>query len=120
MPDRPRRPGGRPPPLAGGRYLLEAPIGAGAGGEVFAARDTLLDRSVAIKRLPPGLLAAVSGGGDTTGRTDTAEFEEATARLLAEARALARLSHPNVVPVHDAFETGGRLHVVMEWVQGPS
>ena len=53
-------------------------------------------------------------------RPATPAAAEAAARLLAEARALARLVHPHIVAVHDAFEDGGRLHVVMERVDGPT
>ena len=96
--------------LGSGRYVLGVLLGAGAGGEVFAAEDTLLRRPVALKRLP------LSPAG---GREDPAAAE-AAARLLAEARAVARLSHPHVVPVFDAFAEDGRLHLVMELVSGPT
>jgi len=88
---------GRRDPVRIGRYTIEAQVGAGGGGEVFVAHDPALSRRVAIK-----LLRAV---GDRE-------------RLLREGQALARLSHPNVVPVYDAGTVDDRVYVVMELVEG--
>ncbi len=102
------RPAGRnpewPPALGSGigRYLLVAPIGAGANGIVYRAYDPRLKREVALKLLPPPAAGAP---------TDVEE------RLLAEAEALARLSHPNVVAVFDAgFD--GCVYIAIELVTG--
>jgi len=85
------------------RYRLEGPLGHGGMASVHLARDTELDRPVAIKLLAENL------AGDTA-------FRE---RFLREARLAARLSHPNVVNVYDAGETGdGRPYIVMEHVSG--
>jgi eukaryotic-like serine/threonine-protein kinase len=87
----------------GGRYRLERPLGHGGMASVFLAHDVELDRPVAVK------LLAESLAGDTAFRT----------RFLREARLAARLSHPNVVAVYDAGETGdGRPYIVMEYVEG--
>ncbi len=88
-----------------GRYVIIHRIGAGAMGEVFAAYDPELDRKVAIKLLHPDLGGA---GSATRGRT----------RLLREAQAMARLSHPNTVTVHDVGEHRGRVFLAMEFVAG--
>jgi len=72
------------------RYTLLEPLGRGAAGVVYAAHDRELDRRVAIKLLR----------GDGEGSTGQLR-EEAQARLIREARALARLAHPNVAQVHD-------------------
>src|SRR5260221_2131871 len=82
--------------LIGGRYRLAAPIGHGAMGTVWRARDEFLGRDVAIKevRLPAGLCEA--------------EQDRLCQRTLREARAAARLSHPAVAAVHDAAEELGR------------
>ena len=93
-----------------GRYVITGRLGAGAMGIVYAAHDPELDRSIAVKvlkQLP----------GDTR-MTSTGEV-----RLLREARALARLSHPNVVPVYDVGLTDdGRgprqVYLAMQLVQG--
>ncbi|HEX8795974.1 MAG TPA: serine/threonine-protein kinase, partial [Polyangiaceae bacterium] len=81
------------------RYVLLEKLGSGGMGEVYAAYDRRLDRKVALKML----------------RTENAHYRE---RLMREAQAMARLSHPNVVAVFDAGATEGRLFLAMEFVQG--
>ena len=83
------------------RYHVEETIGTGAMGTVMLARDTLLDRRVAVKVLADNL------AGDDAFRQ----------RFLREARLAARLSHPNIVQVFDAWEDG-RPFLVMEYVDG--
>jgi eukaryotic-like serine/threonine-protein kinase len=85
-----------------GRYQILAPIGRGGMGEVYAAHHPDLDRRIALKIV------------DESG-PDSAERR---ARLLREARAIARLSHPNVVTVHDAGTVGDRVYIAMELVEG--
>ena len=91
-----------------GRYRLEAPIGRGAMGVVWRARDQLLDRDVAIKEVQIA---------DTL-----TEEERATAfqRTLREAKTAARLNHPAVVTVYDVAEDGGRPWIVMQLVHAQS
>jgi predicted Ser/Thr protein kinase len=84
-----------------GRYRIERELGAGGMGVVHAAFDPDLERRVALKVLRAG------GGGD-----------DARQRLLREARAMARLTHPNVVTVHEVGSAGGRDYVAMELVDG--
>jgi predicted Ser/Thr protein kinase len=86
-----------------GRYRLERELGAGAMGVVHAAFDPDLERRIALKVLK-GVTAAA----------------EARNRLLREARAMARLSHPNVVTVHEVGTAGGRDFVAMELIHGES
>lgn len=88
-----------------GRYLLLERLGEGGMGLVYLAYDPELDRRVAIKLIRRGLAAEA-----------TAEHQ----RLLFEARALARVSHPNVLKVHDVGELDGQIFVAMELVTGPS
>src|SRR5258708_8921625 len=71
------------------RYRLEAELGQGAMGTVYRAQDVLLDRPVAIKVLTEARLGA-----------------EGRARLLHEARAVARLNHPNIIAIYDVADTG--------------
>ncbi len=82
-------------------YRLVSPLGQGAMGEVFLARDLLLERPVAIKFIG----AAVAG-------------EAARARFMVEARAVARLQHPNVVTIHRVGEHGGQPYIVSEYIEG--
>ena len=74
-------------------------------GEVYAAYDPELDRKIALKLLHEGAQQAESA-------------ERARARLLREAKAIARLNHPNVVIVHDAGMVAGRVFIAMEFVEG--
>jgi serine/threonine protein kinase len=94
----------RPATLAGGRYALERPLGRGGMAEVMLARDTALDRDVAVKLLAERV----------RGDRDLRE------RFLREGRFAARLSHPNVVGVYDSGEEDGRPYLVMECVDGVS
>jgi hypothetical protein len=87
-----------------GPFRIEGQLGRGGMGVVYAATDTRLDRRVAIKLL----LDEVSGSIGSDRRV----------RLEREARALARLSHPNVVQVFEIGEHAGRLYIVMECVDG--
>lgn len=86
-----------------GRYVLLSKLGAGGMGVVYAAYDPELDRKVAVKMLLP------REGGSS---------EAARSRLLREAQALAKLSHPNVVAVHDVGTYGERVWLAMEYVSG--
>ena len=88
-----------------GRYVILSKLGAGGMGVVFAAYDPELDRKVAIKLLVVGLDGST---GATTGRH----------RLLREAQALAKLSHPNVVAIHDVGMVDERVWLAMEFVEG--
>ncbi len=85
-----------------GKYRLERLLGTGGMGAVWEAHDVDLDRKVALKVLGEGL------AGDAT----------AQARLLREARAMARLRHANVVAVYDALTLDGHDVIVMELVDG--
>ena len=86
-----------------GRYVVLSKLGAGGMGIVYAAYDPELDRKIALKLLLPA-----SGGSNPDG----------TARLLREAQALAKLSHPNVVSVHDVGAAGDNIWIAMEFIQG--
>lgn len=90
-----------------GRYLVVGRLGAGGMGVVLAAYDPELDRRVALKLLRPE-----SDG--STRRTGG----DARTRLLREAQAQARLSHPNVVAVFDVGAVGERVWLAMELVEG--
>ncbi|NGO12089.1 serine/threonine protein kinase [Streptomyces sp. HC44] len=89
------------------RYRLLEPIGQGGMGRVWRAADELLDRPVAVKELRL----------DAAG---TEELEVRRERALREARASARIDHPNVVRVYDVAEEDDRLWIVMELVEAPS
>ncbi len=85
-----------------GPYEILSPIGAGGMGEVYRARDAKLDRDVAIKVLPAHLTSNA----------------DALARLEREAKAVASLSHPNILAIHDFGSEGGVTYAVMELLEG--
>ncbi|MBL9103143.1 MAG: serine/threonine protein kinase [Myxococcales bacterium] len=93
-----------PPPPRIGRYAVLRTIGAGGMGVVYAAFDEELGRRVAIKVL----------------HTSLSEDVEQRARILREAQAMAKMSHPNVAAIHEVGAVGRRLFVVMEFVDGPT
>jgi tetratricopeptide (TPR) repeat protein/predicted Ser/Thr protein kinase len=88
-----------------GRYVVLGLVGRGAMGEVYAAFDPELNRKIALKLIKSD---AASGNAD----------EDARRRLLREAKAIARLSHANIVVVHDAGTIEGRVFIAMEFVEG--
>ena len=88
----------RAPEFMEQRYSIERELGVGGMGSVYVALDTMLQRQVAIKVVHPG---------------------DDTERLLAEARTLAQLEHPGIVPIHDAgLLTDGRVYYAMKFVDG--
>ncbi len=88
----------------GGRYRLERELGRGGMGVVFLARDTQLDRPVALKFL--GSLI-----------DNAPEFRE---RFIREARTAARITHPNIIGIYDISASVGKSYIAMEYVEGPS
>src|ERR1700712_5238446 len=85
-----------------GEYSIERELGRGGMGVVYLAREVRLAREVAIKVLPPSL----------------AESPAMREQFLREAQMAARLSHPNIVPIHRVDETGGFVYFVMAYVAG--
>jgi eukaryotic-like serine/threonine-protein kinase len=85
-----------------GPYEIQSPLGAGGMGEVYLARDTRLDRIVAVKILPQHLSANL----------------EAKQRFDREARAISSLNHPNICTLHDVGHQDGTDFLVMEYLEG--
>src|SRR6516165_10905878 len=85
-----------------GPYEIQSPLGAGGMGEVYRARDTRLDRTVAIKILPTHL-------------SDNPEFKQ---RFEREARAISSLNHPHICHLYDIGSHGGTDFLVMEFLDG--
>ena len=85
-----------------GPYEIRSPLGAGGMGEVYRAEDTRLKRDVAIKVVPERL----------------AKDRDALNRFEREAQAVAALSHPNIVAIHDTGTEGNISFVVMELLEG--
>jgi len=93
------------PPIAIGRFTVLETVGSGGMGVVYAAHDKELDRRVAVKLLRPA-------------REDDASVGKG--RLLREAQALAKLSHPNVVQVYEVGTFNDRVFLAMEFLPGPT
>ena len=85
-----------------GPYEIQSPLGAGGMGEVYRARDTRLDRTVAIKILPANL----------------SDNYEAKQRLDREAKAISSLNHPNICTLYDVGHQNGVDFLVMEYLEG--
>ena len=86
-----------------GKYNIVGEIGRGGKGVVFLAVDSALHREVALKVLPPGLLAS----------------RDATRRFFTEAQAAARLNHPNIVPIYEIGDgSEGQPFMAMQFIDG--
>jgi eukaryotic-like serine/threonine-protein kinase len=85
-----------------GPYEIQSPLGAGGMGEVYRAKDTRLDRIVAVKILPSHL----------------SDHPEAKQRFEREARAISSLNHPNICTLHDVGHQDGIDFLVMEFLEG--
>ncbi len=91
------------------RYVVLEPLGKGGMGVVYGAYDPLLRRRVALK---------VIGGALPTQGAHAVDHEQGRGRMIREARAMARLSHPNVLPVYDVGICEGHVFIAMEQVSG--
>src|SRR4051812_31353311 len=87
-----------------GPYEIESSAGAGGMGEVYRARDTRLDRIVAIKILNSALVASPEG----------------KARFEREAKTISQLNHPHICTLYDVGEDQGTNYLVMEYLEGES
>jgi len=85
-----------------GPYEIQTALGAGGMGEVYSARDTRLDRTVAVKILPSHL----------------SSNPEAKQRFEREARTISSLNHPHICVLHDVGSQDGTSYLVMEYVEG--
>jgi tRNA A-37 threonylcarbamoyl transferase component Bud32 len=98
--------GGTVAQMLGTRYQVTARLGAGAFGEVYRARDSLLGRDIAVKTIR------------LESFVEPSQLEEVKKRFLREAQVAARLTHPNIVTTHDIVAEAGRSFIVMELVSG--
>ena len=85
-----------------GPYEIQSPLGAGGMGEVYRARDTRLERTIAVKILPEALAA-------------DPQFRE---RFNREARTISQLDHPHICALYDVGEHGGTAYLVMQYLEG--
>ena len=104
-------------------YRLESILGLGGFGITYRARDTLLEKDVAIKEYFPGGAVSRAPGGATLALTapDMKEqYETGLERFLREARTLANFSHPHIVRVNRYFKANGTGYMVMDYEDGES
>src|SRR5262245_3491048 len=85
-----------------GPYEILSPLGAGGMGEVYRAKDTRLERMVAVKVLPPHLSASA----------------EVRQRFEREAKTISQLTHPHICALHDVGREGETEYLVMEYLEG--
>ena len=91
-------------PIIGGKYELQEQIGSGGMGVVLLARDVTLGRKVAVKKMRPEIRSS----------------DKERPRFLSEARIIAKVKHPYIVPIHDILEESGELYLVFGYVDGRS
>ena len=89
-----------------GRYHVIEELGKGAMGLVYLGEDPIIGRQLALKTFRVGLSAK------------DAELEQFRARFLREAQSAGRLTHPNIVTIHDVVEEGGEFVIAMEYIKG--
>src|SRR4026209_1408271 len=85
-----------------GRYDIASALGAGGMGEVFLARDTQLDRNVALKPLSD----------------EFTKNEDRMNRFVQEAKTASALNHPNIIVIHEIRESGGSHFIATEYIEG--
>jgi len=85
-----------------GRYEIRSQLGEGGMGEVYLTQDTVLDRRVALKILPPNL----------------AEDNDRMSRFVREAKSASALNHPNIITIHEIGESAGLHFIATEYIEG--
>ena len=105
--------------LLGGKFKIESQIGAGGFGITYLAQDTFLERAVVIKECFPESICMRFGNRVTVNApSHETQYRKIVDMFMREARSLARLRHPNIVSVHQAFEENGTAYMVLDLFEG--
>ena len=105
--------------LLGGKFKIDRQIGAGGFGITYLAMDTFLERAVVIKECFPESICIRFGNRVTVSAPahDT-QYRKIVEMFMREARSIAKLRHPNIVTVHQAFEENGTAYMVLDLFEG--
>ena len=105
--------------LLGGKFKIDHQIGAGGFGITYLAKDTFLERAVVIKECFPESICMRFGNRVTVNTPNhEAQFRKIVEMFMREARSIAKLRHPNIVTVHQAFEENGSAYMVLDLFDG--
>jgi len=105
--------------LLDGKFKIDQQIGAGGFGITYLAKDTFLERAVVIKECFPESICMRFGNRVTVNApSHEAQYRKIVEMFMREARSLARLRHPNIVSVHQAFEENGTAYMVLDLFEG--
>jgi len=120
QPQHPEYVGGLPPGCLLNEYQIERVLGHGGFGVTYLARDTMLQKAVAVKEYLPMEWAVRTTGNTVSVRaeSDRQAFEQGLTSFLNEARVLARFSHPNLIPVYRFFQANSTAYFVMDYAEG--
>jgi serine/threonine protein kinase len=102
------------------QYEIINVLGAGGFGVTYLARDTSLDKLIAIKEYMPSDFALRTDGSRVTAKSTSAmnDFQWGLTRFLEEARILAKFRHPNIVEIYQVFEANQTAYIIMEYEEG--
>jgi len=105
--------------LLGGKFKIDHQIGAGGFGITYLAKDTFLERAVVVKECFPESICMRFGSRVTVNSPNhEAQFRKIVEMFMREARSIAKLRHPNIVTVHQAFEENGSAYMVLDLFDG--
>ena len=105
--------------LLDGKFKIDSQIGAGGFGITYLAQDTFLERAVVLKECFPESICMRFGNRVTVNApSHEAQYRKIVEMFMREARSLARLRHPNIVSVHQAFEENGTAYMVLDLFEG--
>lgn len=105
--------------LLGGKFIVFEVLGSGGFGITYKARDTKLNRIVAVKEYFPNF-CSTRQGKTVVSVSKSQDYIEGLRRFIDEAQLLARFNHPNIVHVYEYFQENNTAYIIMEFVEGQS